>query len=116
MRRQGILVDLEVRPKRCGWHVGGQHEQRRAGLRGLRKPRERVRKAWALVDAHDSYLTARSRVAVGHRDRPAFVPGGVECSALFVQCVRDCEVAATDEPEERLYPAVCQHSPDGFGD
>ena len=47
-RREGALIHFEVRPERPGRDVRGQHDERRAGLCGLRQPRERVGKARAL--------------------------------------------------------------------
>ena len=41
------LIHLEVRPERSGGDVGGEHDERCAGLRGLRQAGERVRKAGA---------------------------------------------------------------------
>ena len=83
-RRQGGLIYLEVRPERPCRNVRGQHDERRAGLCGLRQPRERVRKARALMDACDADLPRGAGVAVRHHDRAALVAGGVERGARRV--------------------------------
>ena len=84
-RREGRLIHLEVRPERPRGDVGGQQDERRARLRGLRQPRERVRKARALMDARDAEFSAGAGVAVRHHDRAGLVPGGVESGARLVQ-------------------------------
>src|SRR5215203_1878526 len=67
------------------------------------------------MDGADADLAARPGVAVGHHDRAALVAGGVERRSGGVQRVRDGEVAAADEPEERLDPAVGERASDRFG-
>jgi hypothetical protein len=68
------------------------------------------------MDAQDADLSAGARVSVSHHNCAAFVAGGVERRTGRMQRVRDGEVAATYEPEERLDPTLGQRSPDRFSD
>jgi hypothetical protein len=106
------LVHLEVGPERPDRDVRGQHYERRAGLGGLRQPRERVSEAGALMDASYADLPAGAGVAVRHSHRAGLVPGGIERGTRRVERVQNGEVAASGEPEARLDPAVYYYTSD----
>ena len=62
-----VLVDPEVRPHSGAAGVGGQHQHRRAALRGLGDPGHRVGEPAALV--HGEHADAAR--SCGHRRRPS---------------------------------------------
>ena len=98
------LVDVEVGGRLGG--LGGEHEQRGAGLGRLGEAGQRVGQARALVHAEHADLAGDPGVGVGHHGGAALVAGGDEPRAVPGQRVGDVEVAAADDAEHRAHPGV----------
>ena len=111
-----VLVDPEVRAQLRGGRVGREQDQRRARLRGLGQPRDRVRQARPLVHGRDAEAPADPGVAVGHAERAGLVAGGDEPPAGGHDRVRHGQIPAAHEPEDDVAAEAMQGLADRLGD
>ena len=107
-----VLLDAEVGADRRRGRVGGDEDDGRPALRRLGEPRDRVGQPGALVDAARGDPAADARVAVGHADRAALVPRGVEGRAGVAEVVREGEVPAPHDAEHDLDPLAGERPAD----
>ena len=112
---RGVLVDAEVGPHRRSRGVRGQRQQRRAALRRLGDPGERVGEAAALMQGEHRHRSGRAGVRVGHHRRPGLVARRDERHPAAAERVGHVEVAAAHHPERVPDAEPGQHLADDVG-
>ena len=101
-RGNGRLVDGLVRQPVAERGVGGQDQQRCAGLGGLDDRGQGVGQPGSLGHGDQSDSLGGAGVGVGGGDGVHLVPQADVAAAVVQECADEGEVAPADQPEERV--------------